>query len=291
MGHFVDDDHNTQLINAAAEGKYIEVLCVLQSGADVNGCGRQNDKYGNALQAASAKGFKDIAILLLNRGAQVNADGGRYGNALQAASANGHKDIVGVLLEKGAEVNSYGGEYHYSLVAAAGMGHIHVVQRLLEGKANVNLKSGSYGTALHIALERGHSNIAILFLDKGAKIDSDAFRHAARGNHHVLKLLAEKVPYNNKNDKVSLCYYGALEEATYYGNGPAVELLKHNAEVDTQLLSTALTRGHLGVLKSLLRHSVECDVDVLIPQLDEIYRYIVGRLMSAASRHNTLSSS
>jgi ankyrin repeat protein len=284
MGYFVDDDRNRELINAAAKGKYREVL---QSGADVNGRGRQNDEYGNALQAASAKGYKDIAILLLDRKALVNADGGTYGSALQAASANGHKDIVELLLEEGAKVNSYGGKYDYSLVAATDMGHIHVVQRLLEGKANVNLKSSLHGTALHTALKRGHSNIATLLLDKGAEIDSHALHLAvARGNRHVLKLLLENTPYNNKNevkpnssDKEAL-YYAALEEATHYGNRPAVQLLKHKAEVDTRILSIALTRGHLGVLKLLLPHSVDCDADVLIPQLNKIYTDIAGLLES-----------
>ncbi|KAI4086592.1 MAG: hypothetical protein L6R37_008403 [Teloschistes peruensis] len=40
--------------------------------------------------------------MLLDKGADVNAQGGRYRNALQAASAEGHGQVVQMLLDKGA---------------------------------------------------------------------------------------------------------------------------------------------------------------------------------------------
>ena len=42
--------------------------------------------------------------LLLDKGADVNAQGGRFGNALQAASSRGHQQVVKLLLDKGAAV-------------------------------------------------------------------------------------------------------------------------------------------------------------------------------------------
>jgi ankyrin repeat protein len=47
--------------------------------------------------------------LLLDKGAEVNAQGGRYGNALQAASARGREAVVKLLLDKGSEVKAQGG--------------------------------------------------------------------------------------------------------------------------------------------------------------------------------------
>jgi hypothetical protein len=44
--------------------------------------------------------------MLLDKGADVNAQGGDYGNALQAASAGGHEAVVKLLLDKGADVNA-----------------------------------------------------------------------------------------------------------------------------------------------------------------------------------------
>jgi ankyrin repeat protein len=45
----------------------------------------------------------------LDKGADVNAQGGDDGNALQSASAEGHQEIVQLLLDKGADVNAQGG--------------------------------------------------------------------------------------------------------------------------------------------------------------------------------------
>jgi ankyrin repeat protein len=56
-----------------------------------------------------------VVWLLLEKGADINAQGGEYGNALQAASAEGHKTVVRLLLEKGADTNAQGGEYDSAL--------------------------------------------------------------------------------------------------------------------------------------------------------------------------------
>jgi len=43
-----------------------------------------------------------VVRLLLDKGADVNAQGGSFGNALQAASENGHEAVVRLLLDEGA---------------------------------------------------------------------------------------------------------------------------------------------------------------------------------------------
>ncbi|KAF2183428.1 hypothetical protein K469DRAFT_521687, partial [Zopfia rhizophila CBS 207.26] len=63
---------------------------LLDAGADVNA---QGGHYGNALQAASLGDHEQIVKLLLNAGADVNAQGGHCGNALQAASSGGYEQI------------------------------------------------------------------------------------------------------------------------------------------------------------------------------------------------------
>jgi ankyrin repeat protein len=49
-----------------------------------------------------------VVKLLHDEAADVNARGGYYGNALQAASGEGHEQMVEPLLEKGANVNAQG---------------------------------------------------------------------------------------------------------------------------------------------------------------------------------------
>ncbi|SLM38546.1 vegetative incompatibility protein het-e-1 [Lasallia pustulata] len=65
--------------------------------------------YGNALQAASLTDHDQVVQMLLDKGADVNAQGGMYGNALQAASSRDHDQVVQMLLDKGADVNAQGG--------------------------------------------------------------------------------------------------------------------------------------------------------------------------------------
>jgi hypothetical protein len=71
------------------------------------------------LYYASLDGAKDMTVLLLDRGASINAQGEHYGNALQAASAHGHLEISQLLLYRGVDVNAQGGEYGNALQAAS----------------------------------------------------------------------------------------------------------------------------------------------------------------------------
>ncbi|EXU98136.1 ankyrin repeat protein, partial [Metarhizium robertsii] len=96
--------------------------------------------YGNALQAASFRGHLEIVKLLLDKGADVNAQGGLYGTTLHAASSGGHLEIVQLLLDKGADVNAQGGEYGTALQGASSRGHLEIVQ-LLQGRGAITSSS------------------------------------------------------------------------------------------------------------------------------------------------------
>jgi hypothetical protein len=87
------------LYYAALLGFSTVIRLLLDAGAEVNA---QGGEYGNALQAASLEGYEQIVKTLLNAGAEVNTQGGEYGNALQTASAGGYEQIVKMLLNAGA---------------------------------------------------------------------------------------------------------------------------------------------------------------------------------------------
>ena len=53
--------------------------------------------------------------VLIDAGADVNAQGGLHDNALQAASVRGHEKVVQVLIDAGADVNAQGGDYSNAL--------------------------------------------------------------------------------------------------------------------------------------------------------------------------------
>lgn len=106
---------------------------------------------------AADEGSSSIAQLLLNKGADANAQSGDHGSALQAASHAGYADIVKVLLCKGADIDAHGGQYGTALQAAIIGGHEEIVQLLLDHGANINAEGGHYGNALYIASWSGQT--------------------------------------------------------------------------------------------------------------------------------------
>ena len=163
-----DSEGKTLLCLAAEHGHERMVKLLLDKGADVNA---QDGEYGNALRAASARGHETVVKLLLDRNANVNAQGRRYGNALQQASAKGHKAVVKLLLDRGADVNAQGRRYDNALQAASAGGYEAVVKLLLDKGADVNAQGRRYGNALRAASARGHKAVVKLLLDKDADVN------------------------------------------------------------------------------------------------------------------------
>ena len=76
----------------------------------------------------SHEGVIGLLKMLLDKGADVDAEGGAHSNALSAASLDGHEEVVRLLLEKGASVNAEGGVFGSALSAASLRGHEEVVR-------------------------------------------------------------------------------------------------------------------------------------------------------------------
>jgi ankyrin repeat protein len=75
-----------------------------------------------------------VVKLLLDKGADINANGGSFSTALYVASEKGYDAVVKLLLDKGADVNAEGGMHGTSLQAASAKGHEAVVQLLVLSK-------------------------------------------------------------------------------------------------------------------------------------------------------------
>ena len=63
---------------------------------------RTFDGVPTTLYVASHEGLGHAVSAVLSAGADIDAQGGAYGTALQAAAARGHKEVVQVLMEAGA---------------------------------------------------------------------------------------------------------------------------------------------------------------------------------------------
>ncbi|KAJ5963373.1 uncharacterized protein N7479_003249 [Penicillium vulpinum] len=191
-----DDTGTYPLMYASIYGYDKVVQVLLEQGADVNA---EGGHYRNALQAACSSGYDNIAQMLLKWGANVNAQHDLYGNALKAACSGGHNNIAQMLLEWGADVNAEGGRYGNALHAACSSGHDSIVQTLLECGADVNAEGGRYRNALQAACSSGHDNIAQMLLKWGANVNvqdnryGNALQAACFGGHdNIVQMLLER---------------------------------------------------------------------------------------------------
>jgi ankyrin repeat protein len=225
-----DKDDQNSLYTAAEQGNKAVVVVLLEKGADVNARGGH---YHNALQAASARGHEQTVKMLLDKGANVNEQGGEYGNALQAASARGHEQVVKTLLDKGANVkNAQGGEYCDALLAASAGGHEQVVKTLLDKGAKVNAQGGLYSNALQTASAGGHEQVVKTLLDKGANVNAqggeygNALQAASAGGQEQV---GKMLLDKDANVNAQGGRYGdALQAASYGGHQQVVKTLLDN---------------------------------------------------------------
>jgi len=125
---------------------------LLEKGANVNARESHNGK--TPLIHASMnknKGFNEVMLLLIEKGADVNAFDKDGNTALLWAAMYGLSDNVQTLIEKGADVNARNNDGVRALTWAAMYGHTNVVRLLIKNGANVNAKDSMNQTALSMA--------------------------------------------------------------------------------------------------------------------------------------------
>ncbi|UPL00088.1 hypothetical protein LCI18_011022 [Fusarium solani-melongenae] len=129
------------------------IRVLLEKGADVNW---QGGAYGCALQAAAANYRLENVKLLLKHGADVNAQCGHYGNSLTAVARHHthFTEMATLLLERGADIDAQGpGVYGNPLQTAVWMSHVENVRFLMRNGASATVQ-GRFGSALEIAQRR-----------------------------------------------------------------------------------------------------------------------------------------
>jgi hypothetical protein len=139
---------------------------IIAHAEDVNAecCG---DACSTPLHAASLRGHVDVARVLFDHGADINAqkDGGLV--PLHIASMHGCLNVVQFLLEHEATVDATGEYNNTPLYDATTRGHLEIVRLLLDHGADPNIQNLS-GRPFQIATTNGHDDIARLLQDHGA---------------------------------------------------------------------------------------------------------------------------
>lgn len=152
---------------------------LLEHGADPNA---QGGRFGTALCVAAHYGNLPICELLISHGADVNLEGGHWGTALQAAgprsypkNSSRNEKVMLYLIENGADIHVQGGRYGNALQAAAFGGKDQAIRVMIERGVSVAASGGRYGSALQAAAYKGLRMTAKLLIDAGADTNVEPF--------------------------------------------------------------------------------------------------------------------
>lgn len=191
----------------------------------------------SALLYAASFGFKDIAKLLIDAGADCNVkDPQEHHTPVLRAAWGNHKEILQLLLaHKNIDVNVpelKTGET--ALMKACANGDVEITQLLLEHKANANLRSLDNGTAFHSAARSTNSlEIMKLLRPKVTDIDIEGtedkctplFLACANGELESVQFLLQNQAIVNTKDKDGNT---PLMTAAGFGSPEVVKLLLEN---------------------------------------------------------------
>jgi len=144
-------------------------------------------------------GFSEPARhLVVTHALDVNTKCAHHGiSPLHGPSISGHVGSSRILLDHGANVNAQDDNDWTPLHIASAFGHLGVAQLLLKRKANSNARTKDNDTPLCLAAENGHLEIVRLLLDDGGDVTirgcHDLTPHqiaTERGHDDVAQLLS-----------------------------------------------------------------------------------------------------
>jgi len=228
---------------AAMEGHKDIAKLLIEKGADVSAKSKSGSG-STPLHVAAYKGYRDVAELLIAGGADVNAKDERDFLALHLAAGFGHKDIVELLIEKGADVNaraerSTWDEGMTALHGVCAHGRKDIAELLIAKGADVNAKSKNGSTPLHVAATEGYRDVAELLITKGADVN-------AKDNYGRPPLSLAK---NRSRTEVAelLRKHGARDDSS----------AGTNAAKPTKSLHEATAAGDIEQVKLLIRNGAD----------------------------------
>ena len=173
--------------DAAEVGDIEKVKQFLAAGTDIN---TKDNSQQTPLHYA-AKGQKELAKFLIEKGAAVNARGPQELTPLFIATMEGKKEIVELLLTKGADVHAKDFVFTTALHFAARIGHEDVAELLITRSADVNAKMEDGRTPLLMAAIGEQKEIAELLISNGAQVNA-----TAKNGNRLLTALDEAIETN-----------------------------------------------------------------------------------------------
>jgi len=260
----------TLLHSAVVKGDVAVVKFLLSKGADVTKS-RRGDA-GRGPYRAQTQGYEQF----------ISSEAG--GTPLFYAALTGQKEIAEMLLEKGAKLDAQSTSGATPLHVAAQRNDVEMLKILCEGKTKprIDWRDGTGNTPLHYAVAGDRQKAAKYLLKQGAStkpennIRNTVLHVAARnGNKDMTTLLlshgADAKAVNGKGQSVlelAIPQYPPHAGTSLQGHyGTAEALIKGGAEIDNQCREKGLTvlhqaagGGHLPILRALLDKGADPDI-------------------------------
>jgi ankyrin repeat protein len=162
-------DNRTPL-QAAAYSGFIDLVDILLNNSKIKVDYTNNGSNTTALHDAVIGGHLDIVRLLLLKKPDLEIKGlAQQATALSLAVQKNRIDIAQLLINAGANINALD-HMHNTLLNTAVAQHapIETIQFLIKNKANPNLKNSQGFAPIHFAIRSGKPEIIDLLLDNGS---------------------------------------------------------------------------------------------------------------------------
>ena len=265
-------------VGAVYIGNIEKVREMLASSGDA----QRGSIFGYPLQCACSGGHKDIAILLLEHGADVNHGESTLGNVtlellrpfnfgtpLQWACLGGHEDIVRMLLEPKYDLSTSHSECNIAAIQAARGGNFNIV-RLLEGKVAGKMRRGKllleatkYGQLDFVRTLLNDEASLVPNLESALKLS--LHEAANRGYHQIVRLLLVQ---GAKADYGSLWF--PFSVASRGGYERVVRLLLDQGTITNtwpHILVPAASNGQVHIVTFLLESRIDVSSEGYLDQL------------------------
>ena len=163
---------------AASEGRIDDVKEMLHNYSI------SNEDLNDALLSAVCEEHRNVAKLLIEEGANVDAIDGGGVSVLTSAVISSFVDVVEILFFRGANINSASYTGFTALMAAAEAGNVEMAQLLIERGANIDAVNLRGETAAVIAFNEEHNNVVELIklqeMKRSAKVGASTKSAAGR---------------------------------------------------------------------------------------------------------------
>jgi len=239
---------------AAIAGNLADLKRALDASADTNA---KDENGATALHHAAGNGHKEVAELLIAKGADMAAKDNRFGSTpLHWAAYRGREKVVEVLIAKGADVNAANSLGRIPVHDAADQGHKKITEILITSGAEVNAKAGNGNTPLDLAVN--NEEVTALLRKHGGKLGSIHVAARAGNDEAVKEFLATGTDVNAKNNGG----FTPLDAATQGNSTKTVALLRKkggkSGSEDSILVAVAM--GNIDAVKQHLAAGADVEL-------------------------------